>query len=47
MWAIAREKLATSIELRMNSLHDELHELEEKADKTTAGSPRQDDRGDA
>ena len=34
-WAIAREKLATSIELRMNSLHEELHELEEKADKTT------------
>jgi polyhydroxyalkanoate synthesis regulator phasin len=34
-WAIAREKLATSIELRMNSLHDEIHELEEKTDKAT------------
>ena len=34
-WAIAREKLATSIELRMNSLHEDIHELEEKADKAT------------
>jgi polyhydroxyalkanoate synthesis regulator phasin len=34
-WAIAREKLATAIELRMNSLHEEVHELEEKADKAT------------
>jgi len=34
-WAIAREKLATAVELRMNSLHEEIHELEEKADKST------------
>ncbi|MGP0066785.1 MAG: hypothetical protein ACLQGP_24740 [Isosphaeraceae bacterium] len=34
-WAIAREKLATSVELHMNSLHDELQELKEKADKST------------
>ncbi len=34
-WAIAREKLATAVELRMNSLHEEIHELEGKADKAT------------
>ncbi len=34
-WAIAREKLATATELRVNSLHEEMHELEEKAAKAT------------
>jgi uncharacterized protein YicC (UPF0701 family) len=34
-WAIAREKLATSLELHMNSLGDELKSLEEKAAAAT------------
>jgi polyhydroxyalkanoate synthesis regulator phasin len=34
-WAIAREKLATSVELRMNSLHEDFKDLEDKADKAT------------
>jgi uncharacterized protein YicC (UPF0701 family) len=34
-WAIAREKLATSIELRMHSLGEEVKALEEKADKAS------------
>jgi uncharacterized protein YicC (UPF0701 family) len=34
-WARAREKLAHSVELHMNSLGDEVKELEEKAHKAT------------
>ncbi len=34
-WAIAREKLATSAELRMHSLGEEVKALEEKAGKAT------------
>jgi uncharacterized protein YicC (UPF0701 family) len=34
-WAIAREKLATSVELHMHSLGDELKSLEEKAAAAT------------
>ena len=34
-WAAAREKLATSIELRMHSLGEEVKELEEKAEKAS------------
>jgi polyhydroxyalkanoate synthesis regulator phasin len=34
-WAIAREKLATSVELQMHSLGDEAKELEEKAAKAS------------
>jgi hypothetical protein len=34
-WAIAREKLATSVELHMHSLGDEIKTLEEKADKSS------------
>ncbi len=34
-WAIAREKLATTTELRMHSLGEELKVLEDKADKAS------------
>jgi uncharacterized protein YicC (UPF0701 family) len=34
-WAVAREKLATTVELRMHSLGEDYKTLEEKADKTT------------
>ena len=34
-WAIAREKLATTVELRMHSLGEEYKTLEEKASKAT------------
>jgi len=34
-WAVAREKLATTVELRMHSLGDEYKTLEEKANKAT------------
>ena len=34
-WAIAREKLATTVELQMNSLGEEFKTLEEKADKAS------------
>ena len=34
-WAIAREKLATTVELQMNSLGEEFKSLEEKADKAS------------
>jgi uncharacterized protein YicC (UPF0701 family) len=34
-WAIAREKLATTVELQMNTLGEEVKTLEEKADKAS------------
>jgi polyhydroxyalkanoate synthesis regulator phasin len=34
-WAVAREKFATTLELRMNSLGEEFKELEEKAAKAS------------
>ena len=34
-WAIAREKLATTLELRMNTLAEDFKTLEEKADKAS------------
>ena len=40
-WAIAREKLATTVELQMNSLGEEFKELEEKADKATGPTREQ------